>query len=128
VPSVRSSNTCPLVVFADRREQQTIAVEVQVHVADEVRAAGPIERRQWPRPVSQRKDSDLVVETGDRQYAVALPVLRQTQRRTADAAFDQQQPVEVKQWIAQRDMLLESNYLQIELAQPLPAGPLVCIR
>ena len=111
----------PPVVRADRREQHPIAVEVQVHVADEDRILRLVERRQLPVGRRRRKHGDLVVEPAAGQHTIALPVLRQAQRRAAGAALDQQQLVHRQQRVGQQRFPLEGQNLLPLRDRVLPA-------
>ncbi len=74
----------PLPMAADRGEQQPVRIEVQVHVADEIRPRRPVQGAH--RAVRlQAQERDFVIETRRRQCAIALPVLRQAQRGACGA-------------------------------------------
>jgi hypothetical protein len=101
----------PPPVLVERAEQHPVGIEVQVHVADELAAFRPVQRRQPARRRDGRQHGDLVVIAVARQRAVALPVLRQPQAGAPQAPLDHQQLAEVQQGVGQQRLALETDRL-----------------
>ena len=105
-------------------EEQLVGVEVELHVADELRRPRLQQRGQFALRADGREHGDLVVVAVAAGRAVGLPVLRQAQ--APGAALDQQEFVEGQERIGQQGVALQDGELVGDLGdtlfRPLVAG------